>query len=108
MARYLYSVNAIVMALFMVVATPVGGGLTDAKAYARQGMYAAPVTLEPEPYRWRSLRRWVNKATDWWPGLGAAGVEALLISFLQRSGSTSPEGALQVAVATHVQWGEAV
>lgn len=38
--RFLYSVAAIVLALLFVADPPLGDGLSDAAAYARQGLFA--------------------------------------------------------------------
>ncbi len=56
--RFLYSALAIVTAFWLVEAAPVGQGLTEAEAYAVQGMYRCPRWTKPWPYRWRSLDRW--------------------------------------------------
>ena len=108
LARHLYSLNAIVSALLLVTVEPVGDGISDLDAYGRQGMYAKPGSQEPERYRWRSLGRWARRAAQWWPDHGGTGVEALLVSFVERSGGGSRSGMIEVAVSTHVQWGGAM
>lgn len=106
LARYLYSVSAIVSALFMVEAGPIGDGQSHPVAYERQGMHSAPWSLEPERWRWRSLGRWAKRAAEWWPSHASGDVGALLLSLLERSGAGGREGALEVAVRTHAQWGK--
>lgn len=109
MPRYLYSVPAIVLALWLTAESPVGGGLSDADAYARQGMYRTTGWTGAWPYRWRSLDRWAAVAVQtWWPSASATAVSALLVTFAERSGTGDCEHMLEVAVAMHVRWGGAM
>lgn len=108
MPRYLYSAGAIVAALFLSAAPPVGDGASDAEAYAHQGMYRRGVCDAAEPYRWRSLGRWAAAAPTWWPNVPFGGITTLLVRFLERSGTGGRRDALAAALGTHVRWGQAV
>jgi len=103
--RYLYSVPAIVVALLLVAATPVGEGLTDALAYRRQGMNSVHRHHRWEDWRWRSLGRWRSRLGSWWPGL-PHDVGGWLTGLLVRSrGERGDRRALlAAAVDSHARW----
>jgi hypothetical protein len=104
MPRYLYSAGAIVVAFAVTIARPVGEGLADDDAYARQGMYWTPGCKEGGVYRWRSLDRWSECLKRWWPGRGATPF-ALLVSFIERASSDGLASLVESAVSSHVRWG---
>lgn len=114
MPRYLYSVPAIVVAFFLVVAAPLGDGLTHAEAYARQGMYAVTAWQDGGPYRWRSIDRWFGAARHWWSSQCARDLPGLITGFVQRgitTGTAAGSGlgsAIEAAIASHVRWGGAM
>jgi len=116
MPRYLYTVPAIVMAFFLVVAAPLGRGLTDAQAYARQGMYGRTAWQDGGPYRWRSIGRWFAEAMRWWSSQCARDLPGLLVGFVQRGTGSSATAdderdlapAIEAALASHIRWGRAV
>ena len=103
MPRFLYSVAAIVAAFFLVAASPLGLGMSHAEAYARQGMFAALSTPVEEPYRWRSLDRWADRASLWWSSW-AGSLSSVLVLVRERAGSRSLEDLVRTAVAHHVRW----
>lgn len=104
--RFLYSVAAIVVGLFLVTAEPIGGGLSDAEAYARQGMFARLSTYAEMPYRWRSVDRWAARAKLWWSGWTGT-IAALLVLFTERARSRALAAAVRIAILSHVRWGAA-
>lgn len=108
MPRYLYTAGAIVMAFFLTAAPPIGDGLSDERAYAQQGMYRVTSWTAAEPYRWRSVDRWSANTSRWWPTLAAHDVSALLVTFLERSGTGGRRDALTAALTAHVCWGRGV
>lgn len=101
--RFLYSVAAIVFALFLVVTPPVGDGHSHAEAYAQQGMFAQLAAYAEEPYRWRSLGRWSAHAAQWWSGWTGQ-IDALLVLFTERARSPCRADALLIALTSHVHW----
>lgn len=101
--RFLYSVAAIVVALFLVAAPPVGEGRSQAQAYARQGMFARLATYAEEPYRWRSIDRWLWHAKDWWSGWTGT-LSSLLLLFAERAPSPALADTVRVAITHHVRW----
>ncbi len=104
--RFLYSALAIVAAFWCTEAGPVGQGLTDAEAYAVQGMYPRPCWTKPWPYRWRSLDRWRARIPAWWPGVQDA--SGLLVELLRRAGCRDFQRVLAVSVRSHARWGAAM
>lgn len=104
--RFLYSVAAIVVAFFLVSAPPIGAGMSDAQAYARQGMFATLSSYAEEPYRWRSLGRWLGHATAWWSGWTGT-LSSLLLLFAERAPRPALAEAVHVAITHHVRWGVA-
>ena len=104
--RFLHSVAAIVLAVLLVAQPPLGDGLADAQAYARQGLFARLSTYAEEPYRWRSLDRWAAHAPHWWSGWGGD-LTALILLFAERARTPDRADILNVAVAHHVRWGGA-
>lgn len=108
MPRYLYSAGAIVVAFFLGAARPVGEGLSDEAAYARQGMFGKTCWQDGDSYRWRSLDRWAECASRWWPARAAGGPSSLLVSFLERAGTGGLDALVEAAVLSHVRWGLAM
>jgi hypothetical protein len=106
MHRYLYSVAAIVMALFYVQQSPLGKGLSHAEAYDKQGMFSGAVcrAFSEPAYRWRSLGRWVQKAKKWWHHFAGHSLQSLLLSFFEQAGRSDPAALIEVATNSHVQW----
>ena len=115
MPRYLYSVAAIVLAWFLVAARPIGDHQSDARAYQFQGIYGgllryeeetediAPLKYKDQPYRWRSLKRWLRAARTWWPDWTGSDLSTLLAMFLQRSRGRGRQAAVDAAIAAHAQ-----
>ena len=101
--RFLYSIPAIVVAFVLVALRPFGEGLSDAEAYDRQGLYSALSTYAEEPYRWRSLGRWCERAHAWWSGW-TGDVTSLLVLLLERAGGHGLAEIVRVAVRSHVRW----
>lgn len=109
-ARFLYTVYAIVTAWRLAIPAPVGEGLDDAAVYARQGVDR----LTPERVarsgrsRWHALERWAQHLETWWPGRAALGttwrarVAALLTGF------TVEGDVLHRALASHASRGAAM
>lgn len=98
MPRFLYSVGAIVMALFLAMVSPIGLGLSQAKAYEQQGLYRK-AWRDPLAYRWRSLGRWAALAVEkWWP---AVGVDGVLVELLRRGGTH--QGAVEEAIRSQAR-----
>lgn len=108
MRRYLYSVGAILVALFLSAVPPIGDGLSHADAYARQGMYAVTAWRDACAYRWRSLDRWAQAAVQWWPDAVVGGVAGLLVGFRERADSEALAAWVEVGVRSHVQWEDAM
>jgi hypothetical protein len=106
--RYLYSAAAIVTAFLLVAAEPVGRGLSEAEAYERQGMYRRRCWRTLDPYRWRSLDRWLVQARHWWPGRAVVGLEELVLGFVVDAGSRDRREVLAAALGAHARWGWAV
>lgn len=104
--RFLYSALAIVTAFWLTEAAPVGQDLTDAEAYAVQGMYPCPRWTKPWPYRWRSLDRWRARLPSWWPGNEDS--SQLLVELLRRAGRVDLRSVLAVSVPSHACWGAAM
>jgi len=108
MPRFLYCTAAIVVALFLVAARPVGHGLTQEKAYKRQGMNRVTSWQGTWSYQWRSLDRWRKRAAEWWPGRATGGLAGLLTEFLERGGDGGLQSAACAAVASPACWGRAM
>ena len=72
---HLYSLFAIVHALWLAVAPPLGRGLGDSKVCAHQGVDRLPSDDRHRSgrRRWRSLARWTASAAQWWPTVAIAG-----------------------------------
>ena len=104
LARYLYSVAAIVVALLLKAEAPVGQGLGDAEVYRRQGMYRRPPWWPGGRYRWRSLERWARLCAQWWPGRAVSSIGALLVDFVSRARSPALEAVVLAALSGHRQW----
>lgn len=101
--RLWYSLVAIVRALVLVVAEPVGQGVDDRTAYACQGRDPPPCWRAPWPYRWRSLDRWECRLAQWWPGRAVTSAHALLAGFIVEVGDDL-EAILGRAAASHARW----
>jgi len=71
-------------------------------------MTAIPRARSEPTYRWASLKRWKQRARDWWPSWTSSEITALLVVFLERAGHQGLEAALDHAVRGHVQWGAAM
>lgn len=80
--------------------------MSDAQAYARQGMFAALSSYAEEPYRWRSLDRWLGRAREWWSGWTGT-LSSLLLLFSERARSPALADTVRVAIMHHVRWGVA-
>ena len=101
MPRFLYSVGAIVMALFLAMSSPIGLGLRHAEAYCLQGLFRG-AWRDPLKYRWRSLGRWSALAVEqWWPAVSLC---AVLVGFLGRGGTHG--SAVEEAIRSQAIWGK--
>jgi hypothetical protein len=105
--RLWYSLAAIVRALVLVVAEPVGQGVDERTAYACQGRSPPPSWNTCSPYRWRSLDRWKRRLAQWWPSRVVTSAHALLVGFIAEAGDNL-EAILRRATASHACWGEAM
>lgn len=105
--RYLYSAFAIVIAFTLVATEPVGRGMSDARAYRRQGMNAVRRWRRGVDWRWRSIDRWRAQIQTWWPGLPDS-LDGLLVGLRSRAGSTDPPALLAAAAGSHARWGAAM
>lgn len=105
--RYLYGAAAIVSAFLLVAHQPVGEGLSDAEAYDRQGMYPRRCWRKLDPYRWRSLDRWLCVAERWWPGRAFKTLDGLVSGFVVDAGGADRREVLAAALGAHARWGRA-
>jgi hypothetical protein len=104
--RHLYSLFAIVHALWLAVAPPIGQGRDDEEVYAHQGVdRLAADRHRTGVRRWRSLARWTMSADRWWPTLAVAGetwrdrATSLIAAFV--SAGEAPAAVARSAVDRH-------
>ncbi len=84
LARFLYSLWAIALAWLLVEPPPFGAGVSEKRAYQRQGMWVHSAWTAATRYRWRSLERWRGVLPERCFGLGL-GVTALLTTATMRA-----------------------
>ena len=108
--RHLYSVAAVIVAFVLVVAEPIGEGLTDGQAYVLQGMYSVTGWNDGGPYRWRSLDRWARAARErWWPGHAPLGdLASLVVSFRAHAARDGLAPLVEAGTRSHASWGSAM
>lgn len=97
-ARFLYSVWAVVAAWLLTAVCPVGEGLSETKAYRRQGLFDHADWTEATRYRWRSLRRWRVALPERLRGL-ELGVDVLLLAATARARDGTLAARIEAAVA---------
>jgi hypothetical protein len=107
LSRFVYTLGAILGALFAAAATPIGDGLDDRAAYERHGVDR--LTEGVFGVRWSSLERWIGLAETWWPCRSLPSMpwreraSALLAGFLPGSGGR--DGAIARGVLAHAAGG---
>lgn len=111
--RGLYSLFAVVHALWLAVPRPVGRGLGDEAVYAHQGVdRLAQEAGRAGARRWRSLARWTTSARQWWPSVALVGAiwrdrAASLIAAFVAAGE-APAAVVRSAVDRHAGHGAAM
>ena len=76
LARFRYTLAAIVTAWFFAVGPPIGDGHDDEAVYALVGVDRRVPGRDPDRAgkpRWRSLSRWTTSIPAWWPTRPAVG-----------------------------------
>lgn len=111
--RHVYSLFAIVHALWLAVAPPLGRGLSDEEVYAHQGVdRLAADRHRTGARRWRSLARWTASADRWWPTLAVVGdtwrdrAASRIAAFVQAG--EAPAAVVRSAVDRHAGRGAAM
>jgi len=115
LSRHLYTLAAILTAWFLAVGPPVGDGRDDEAVYALVGVDRRSDEQESGHAgcrRWRSLRRWLDSASTWWPTHPQTGstwrqqAGSLLVGFVPGDGGRG--GAIRRALAAHAAGGTAM
>lgn len=111
--RCLYSLFAVVHALWLAVPRPVGRGLGDEEVYAHQGVdRLAHEARRAGRRRWRSLARWTASARQGWPSVTLVGAtwrdraNSMIAAFV--AAGEAPAAVVRSAVDRHAGHGAAM
>jgi hypothetical protein len=105
--RCLYSLFAMVHALWLAAPRPVGLGLQDEAVHDQQGVDRLSGEARRDGRRrWRSLARWTASARQWWPSVALVG-ETWRARAADHAGE-APAAVVRSAVDRHAGHGAAM